>query len=61
MTVRVLIADDEAMVRAGIRSILATDPGIDVVAEAAGRPPSWRAATGPTSRSSTSACQRRTA
>ncbi|MDA3630811.1 response regulator transcription factor [Saccharopolyspora sp. WRP15-2] len=33
--IRVLLADDEAMIRAGVRSILATDPDIDVVAEAA--------------------------
>ncbi|GAB2903535.1 response regulator [Streptomyces mayteni] len=33
--VRVLIADDEAMIRAGIRGILAADPAIEVVAEAA--------------------------
>ena len=33
--VRVLIADDEAMIRAGIRAILATDPAVEVVAEAA--------------------------
>jgi DNA-binding NarL/FixJ family response regulator len=32
--VRVLVADDEAMVRAGILAVLARDPGIDVVAEA---------------------------
>ncbi len=32
--IRVLIADDEPMIRAGVRAILATDPGIDVVAEA---------------------------
>lgn len=32
--IRVLLADDEAMVRAGIRAILATDHGIDVIAEA---------------------------
>ncbi|MEV0058766.1 response regulator transcription factor [Nocardia sp. NPDC050718] len=34
--IRVLLADDEAMIRAGIRSILGTDQGIEVVAEAAG-------------------------
>jgi DNA-binding NarL/FixJ family response regulator len=34
-TVRVLLADDEAMIRAGVRAILATDPAIEVVAEAA--------------------------
>ncbi|MEV3987323.1 response regulator transcription factor [Streptomyces sp. NPDC049837] len=33
--VRVLVADDETMVRAGIRAILARDPRTDVVAEAA--------------------------
>ncbi|MFF0508308.1 response regulator [Streptomyces fimicarius] len=32
--VRVLVADDEAMVRAGVRAILARDPRVDVVAEA---------------------------
>ncbi|MEV0774214.1 response regulator [Streptomyces sp. NPDC050433] len=30
-----LVADDEALVRAGVRAILARDPGIEVVAEAA--------------------------
>ncbi|MEV7616232.1 response regulator transcription factor [Streptomyces sp. NPDC089799] len=33
--VRVLIADDEPMIRAGVRAVLATDPGLEVVAEAA--------------------------
>ncbi|MGW1297008.1 response regulator [Streptomyces sp. NPDC002533] len=33
--VRVLVADDEALVRAGVRAILARDPRIEVVAEAA--------------------------
>ncbi|MEU7280415.1 response regulator transcription factor [Streptomyces sp. NPDC045431] len=33
--VRVLVVDDEAMVRAGIRAILARDPRTEVVAEAA--------------------------
>jgi DNA-binding NarL/FixJ family response regulator len=33
--IQVLLADDEAMVRAGVRAILASDPGIEVVAEAA--------------------------
>lgn len=32
--IQVLLADDEAMVRAGVRAILASDPGIEVVAEA---------------------------
>ncbi|WP_320064750.1 response regulator transcription factor [Micromonospora sp. RTGN7] len=32
--VRVVLADDEAMIRAGIRAILGADPGIEVVGEA---------------------------
>jgi DNA-binding NarL/FixJ family response regulator len=34
VTVRVVVADDEAMVRAGVRAILVTDPEVEVVAEA---------------------------
>ncbi|WP_328319718.1 response regulator transcription factor [Streptomyces sp. NBC_00388] len=33
--VRVLLADDEALIRAGIRAVLSADPSIEVVAEAA--------------------------
>ncbi|MFD7667881.1 response regulator [Streptomyces sp. NPDC059788] len=33
--IRVLVADDDAMIRAGVRAVLATAPDIDVVAEAA--------------------------
>lgn len=33
--ITVLLADDEALVRAGVRAILTSDPGIEVVAEAA--------------------------
>ncbi|GAA2814505.1 response regulator transcription factor [Saccharopolyspora taberi] len=33
--VRVVLADDEAVIRAGVRAILAADPEIEVVAEAA--------------------------
>lgn len=33
--IRVLLADDEAMIRAGVKAILSTDTGIEVVAEAA--------------------------
>ena len=33
--IRVLLADDEAMIRAGVRAILAADPAVAVVAEAA--------------------------
>lgn len=32
--IRVLLADDEAMIRTGVRTILSADPGITVVAEA---------------------------
>ncbi|MEW9549663.1 response regulator [Nonomuraea sp. NPDC050783] len=32
--IRILLADDEAMMRAGLRAILASDPDLDVVAEA---------------------------
>ncbi|WP_049572786.1 response regulator [Nonomuraea sp. SBT364] len=32
--IRILLADDEAMIRAGVRAILASDPELDVVAEA---------------------------
>ena len=35
MTVRVLIADDQALVRAGLRVILGHQPGIEVIGEAA--------------------------
>jgi DNA-binding NarL/FixJ family response regulator len=35
MSVRVVVADDQGMVRAGLRSLLEEEPGIDVVGEAA--------------------------
>lgn len=35
MTIRVLVADDQELVRTGLRTILDAQPGIDVVAEAA--------------------------
>ena len=35
MSVRVLLADDERLIRAGFRMILSAEPGIQVVGEAA--------------------------
>ena len=34
MTIRVLLADDHAMVREGLRAVLEREPGITVVGEA---------------------------
>ena len=34
MTIRVLIADDDALLRAGLAVVLGTAPDLDVVAEA---------------------------
>ncbi|MEV0651155.1 response regulator transcription factor [Phytomonospora sp. NPDC050363] len=34
MVIRLLLADDELMIRAGVKAVLATDAGIEVVAEA---------------------------
>ncbi|WP_026411472.1 response regulator transcription factor [Actinomadura oligospora] len=35
MTIRILIADDQTLIRAGLRATLETEPGFDVVGEAA--------------------------
>ena len=52
MTIRVLIADDQSLVRAGFRLVLENHPDIEVVGEASngarGRP-RRRGASGPTS------------
>ena len=34
-TIRVLIADDHAIVREGLRALIATEPGMELVGEAA--------------------------
>lgn len=34
-TIRILIADDHAIVREGLRALLATEPGMELVGEAA--------------------------
>ena len=51
MSIRVVIADDQALVRAGFRMILETEPDIDVVGEAADgvEASTWPAACAPTS------------
>jgi DNA-binding NarL/FixJ family response regulator len=46
VTIRVLIADDQAMVRTGFRMILAGEPDIDVVGEAADGEEAVRRASG---------------
>lgn len=35
MTIRVLLVDDDALIRAGVRAVLAAEPDLDVVGEAA--------------------------
>ena len=56
--IRVLIADDQTIVRAGFAALLAAQPDIDVVGKAgtAGRPYGSPRRTAPTSSSWTSAC-----
>ncbi|HWH71482.1 MAG TPA: response regulator transcription factor [Candidatus Sulfotelmatobacter sp.] len=44
MTVRVLLADDHAIVRFGLRELISTEPGYDVVGEAASGPEAVRMA-----------------
>ena len=49
--IRVVLADDQALVRAGFRLILDAEPDIEVVGEAADGPrrSSWPPSAGPTS------------
>ena len=59
MTIRVLVADDQDIVRAGLSMILDAQPGIEVVGEAADgrRRCRWPAGFVPTYACSTSACR----
>ncbi len=59
MSVRVLIADDQELVRTGLRMILDAQPGIEVVGEAADGAEAVALARdcGPTCACSTSGCR----
>ena len=56
MSIRILIADDHGIIRAGLRELLRAEPGVEVIGEAAKRVPSsvraqypeipWREMTG---------------
>ena len=49
MSIRVAIADDHALVRAGFRALIDAEPGLEVVGEAAEpRPSSFPAPRSPT-------------
>ena len=50
MTIRVLVVDDQTLVRAGFRALLDSEDDIEVVGEAVdgGRRSRWRARPGPT-------------
>ena len=58
MAIRVLVADDQAIIRTGLRIMLDAQPDIEVVGEAADgrRRCGWPASCGPTSACSTSGC-----
>ena len=58
MTIRVVVADDQEVVRAGIAALLGAQDGIEVVGEAADGAPRWprRPARSRTSWSWTSGC-----
>ncbi|WP_334314139.1 response regulator transcription factor [Rhodococcus sp. Rp3] len=63
MTVRVVLVDDQALVRVGLRTLFASAPDIEVVGEAAGGIEALAvvAHTRPTSFCATSACRHPTA
>jgi len=61
-TIRVLIADDHALLRGGFKLILEAEPDIDIVGEASdGREALARASSSPTSSSWTFGCRSSTA
>jgi len=60
MSIRVLIADDQPIVRTGLTMLLDAQPGIEVVGAArrrGARQSAWRSSCAPTSACSTSECR----
>ena len=47
MSIRVMLVDDHAIVRTGLKAVLAEAPDIDVVGEASGGTRRWRSRSTP--------------